>query len=313
MPFVTAQTLPASAPSTPVSGIPRTLRLCLKESRPAVLAAFQLRFLAGVALVPASTTVLGVRPALQATLCFVAWFCAVFYTYLYNGYMDYREDRVNESTRPIASLKLPRSTALTVARCAALAALICAAGAGLGALLLCTALLLLGYGYSSPRTAWKNRTPAVMGVVFVSGLLTYSAGPVALGSSPASPALLLTAFAMSLWMALVGAVAKDFSDIEGDIASGRRTWAITLGERRARLLVAVGACAVGGGYTAGAAAWAPELLPVASVVLAGAVVLATVTLTGQGATRRSRRRLPYRCFMGTQHCAHLALLGQAVI
>ncbi len=312
MTFVAAQTLPVNAPSNLVSGIPRTILLCLKESRPAVLAAFQLRFVAGAALVPASAPHLGVGSVLQVALCFVAWFCAIFYTYLYNGYMDYHEDRVNGSSRPIASHRLPRSSALAVAHGAAAVALVCSAAAGPGAFVLCSALLLLGYGYSAPRTAWKNRTPAVMGTVFVSGLLTYGAGSVTLGSSPVSPALLLTAFAMSLWMALVGAVAKDFSDIEGDAASGRRTWVITLGERRARILVALSACLVGGGYTAGAAAWAPELLPVGAVVLLGALALAAVTLTGQGATSRGRRRLPYRCFMSTQHCAHLALLAQVV-
>lgn len=313
MPMATIRPLPVTAPSGPKYRNPSILRLCIEESRPAVLMAFQLRYFAGIALALSADPALGARSALQAVFGSLAWFGAIFYTYLYNGCMDYREDRVNGSARPLASGRLPRRTALLVARGAAVASLVSAACAGLGPALLCAAMLLLGHAYSAPRTAWKNRTPAAMGVVFLSGLLTYAAGPLALGVSPRSPALFLTGLAMSLWMALVGAVAKDFSDIEGDAAAGRRTWAVTLGERRTRVLVAVGACTVGGAFTAGASRWAPEQLPTAAVVLAGGIALAVVTLTGHAGDARHLRRRPYRYFMVTQHCAHLALLGQAVV
>ncbi|MFG2598830.1 UbiA family prenyltransferase [Streptomyces sp. NPDC048462] len=330
MPTATIRPLPVTAPSVPKHRIPRNPRtprippisriarlhrlllLCFEESRPVVLAAFQLRYFAGIALAIASGPALTGRSVIQAVFGSVAWFGAIFYTYLYNGCMDYREDRVNGSARPIASGRLSRRTALTVARCSAAAALLTAACAGPGPLVLCTAMLLLGHAYSSPHTAWKNRTPSVMGVVFVSGLLTYAAGPLTLGVPPLSPALLLTALAMSLWMALVGAVAKDFSDIAGDAAAGRRTWAVALGERRTRVLVTVGACTVGGGFTAGALLWAPEQLPTACVVLAGAIALSVVTLAGRATDSRHERRRPYRYFMVTQHCAHLALLAQAI-
>lgn len=311
MPTATMRTLPVDAPSDPISGIPRTALLCLDETRPAVLVAFQLRYATGVALALGPATVTGARPVLQAVLGALAWFCAILYTYLYNGCMDCPEDRVNGSTRPIASGRLSPRTALAVARGAAVAALVLSAAAGVGTLLLCALLLLLGYGYSAPRTGWKNSTPTAMGVVFCSGLLTYAAGPVALGIRPTTPALLLTALAMSLWMTLVGAVVKDFSDIKGDAAAGRRTWAVTLGERRTGVLVAAGACLVGGGFTAGAARWAPHLLPTAGAVLVGALVLAAVVLTVRSTDSRARRRRPYRVFMGTQMCAHLSLIGQA--
>lgn len=274
--------------------------------------AFQLRYFAGIALALAADPAIGTRSVFQAVFGSLAWFGAIFYTYLYNGCTDFHEDQVNGSARPIASGRLPRRSALLVARGAAVGSLVAAACAGLGPLLLCTAMLLLGHAYSAPRTVWKNNTPAAMGVVFLSGLLTYAAGPLALGVSPTSPALFLTALSMSLWMALVGAVAKDFSDIEGDAAAGRRTWAVTLGERRTRVLVAVGACTVGGVFTAGALRWAPEQLPTACVVLVGGLALAAVTLAGDATDDRHLRRRPYRFFMVTQHCAHLALLGQAI-
>ncbi|MFJ6437074.1 UbiA family prenyltransferase [Streptomyces sp. NPDC091416] len=301
-----------TAPSGPKYRNQRILRLCIEESRPAVLIAFQLRYFAGIALALAADPALGARSVIQAVFGSLAWFGAIFYTYLYNGCTDYHEDRVNGSARPIASGRLPRHTALLVARGAAVASLMSAACAGPGPLLLCAAMLLLGHAYSAPRTVWKNSTPAAMAVVFLSGLLTYAAGPLALGVSPSSPALFLTALAMSLWMALVGAVAKDFSDIEGDTAAGRRTWAVTLGERRTRVLVSAGAVAVGTSFTAGALRWAPGQLPTACVVLAGALALAAVTLAGRATDDRHLRRRPYRFFMVTQHCAHLALLGQAV-
>ncbi|MDH6225205.1 4-hydroxybenzoate polyprenyltransferase [Streptomyces sp. MJP52] len=313
MPTATMRTLSVDAISGPRSAIPRTVLLCLKETRPAVLVAFQLRYLAGVALALGPATVSGALPVIQAALGSLAWSCAIVYTYLYNGCMDCPEDRINGSTRPIASGRLSPRTALAVARAAAVAALLLSAGAGAGTLLLCAAMLLLGHGYSAPRTAWKNNTPAAMAVVFCSGLLTYAAGPVALGVPPHTPALLLTALVMSLWMALVGAVVKDFSDIEGDTAAGRRTWAVTLGERRTGVLVAAGACLVGGGFAAGAARWTPQLLPTAGVVLTGALVLAATVLTVRAADPRERRRRPYRVFMGTQLCAHLSLIGQAAV
>lgn len=311
MPTATIRPLPVTAPSGTKHRNPSILRLCVEESRPAVLMAFQLRYFAGIALALASDPEIGPRSVVQAVFGSLAWFGAIFYTYLFNGCMDYHEDQVNGSARPIASGRLPRATALLVARIAAVGSLASAACAGTGPLILCAAMLLLGHAYSAPRFAWKNRTPAAMGVVLASGLLTYAAGPLTLGLSPHSPALFLTAAAMSLWMALVGAVAKDFSDIEGDTAAGRRTWAVTLGERRTRYLVAAGACTVAAVFTAGALRWAPGQLPTACVVLAGAAALATVTLRGRATDSRHRRRRPYRFFMVTQHCAHLALLGQA--
>lgn len=312
MPTATIRPLPVTAPSGPKYRNQSILRLCIEESRPVVLMAFQLRYFAGIALALAADPVIGAWSVLQAVCGSLAWLGAIFSTYLYNGYRDYHEDQVNGSARPIASDRLSRPAALLVARWAAIASLMSAACAGPGPLLLCAAMLLLGLAYSAPRTGWKNSTPATMGVVFASGLLTYAAGPLALGVSGSSPALFLTALAMSLWMALVGAVAKDFSDIEGDAAAGRRTWAVTLGERRTRVLVAVGACFVGASFTAGALRWAPEQLPTACVVLVGGLALAAVTLGGNAADDRHLRRRPYRFFMVTQHCAHLALLGQAV-
>jgi 4-hydroxybenzoate polyprenyltransferase len=313
MPNVTTRFPTVTMTSTgSLSSIPEMLRLSLKESRPAVLMAFQLRYSAGVALAVPAAAIGTSPPVLPVLLGAFSWFCAIFYTYLYNGCTDVREDRVNGSRRPIADGRLPLDAALAVARGALCAALVSAALAGLGTLLLCAVLLLLGHAYSAPGTAWKNRTSRAMGTVLFSGLLTYCAGPVALGVPPHVPTLLVVSVAMSLWMALVGAVAKDLSDIAGDTAVGRRTWAVTLGERRTRALVAAGALAVGLGFTGAALLWAPALLATALVVLAGGAAVAAVTLRGGSGSPGARRR-PYRLFMLTQHLAHAALLGQAVV
>ncbi|WP_306317869.1 MULTISPECIES: UbiA family prenyltransferase [unclassified Streptomyces] len=253
------------------------------------------------------------KPVIQAGLGAFSWFCAILYTYLRNGLEDLHEDRVNGSTRPLASGQLSRRAALTMAYGALAAALVAAAAAGPAPLILCAVLLFLGHAYSAPPFAWKNRTSAAMGVVLASGLLTYCAGPAALGVPVYAPGLLVMSAGMSLWMALVGAVAKDLSDIAGDAAAGRRTWAVTLGERRTRLLVAAGALAVGAGFTGAALRWAPGLLPTAVVMLVGGAVLAAVALAdGAAASRRAGRR-PYRVFMVTQHLAHLSLLAQAAV
>ncbi|MBT2510099.1 UbiA family prenyltransferase [Streptomyces sp. ISL-98] len=273
-------------------------------------AAFQLRFLAGVGLAASTVSFSGTQLFGTVGLGALAWFCAIFYTYLYNGCTDSREDRLNGSLRPIAVGALPERTALFIARCSFAVALLAGALVGQGMLLLVSALLLLGHAYSAPGLALKNRTSAAMAVVLVSGILTYCAGPVALGATGRLTDLIVLSVAMSLWMALVGAVAKDLSDIAGDAAVGRRTWAVTLGEKRTRALIAAGALAVGCGFAAATALWAPDLAPAAVVVLVGGAGVAVVTLGQRPGASRAVRRRPYRMFMVTQHLAHVSLLGQ---
>jgi 4-hydroxybenzoate polyprenyltransferase len=122
--------------------------------------------------------------------------------------------------------------------------------------------------------------------------------------------LITFAVMMSLWIGGVGGIAKEFSDVEGDRTAGRRTWPIVLGDARARLLLAVVACLLGGAFLVLAWCYDGRLVGCAATMLAGAVVVAAAS-TADGAAEggRERTRRPYRAFMWTQQITHLVLGG----
>jgi 4-hydroxybenzoate polyprenyltransferase len=283
----------------------RLLLLCLREARIAVQVMFALRLVTAAALSSPGGRGLASWPAL---LGIAAWSCAVFFVYLLNGVTDIDEDRINGSKRPIASGLLTPRQAIVVARGAALLALVCAAVHGVALLVPLVALMLLGYGYSAPSFAWKSRTNTAMAVVLASGLLTYFAGWVVAQEASSRVPVLVFAAAMTAWMGLVGTLAKDFSDVEGDAAAGRRSVLVTRGQAVARTLCGANALAVGGAFVVCAAFLAPVLLWPAVIVLLGAVWLAGTLAYGEkGSTRR-----PYQVFMIVQHAAHTAALVLAV-
>ncbi|MEU8484362.1 UbiA family prenyltransferase [Streptomyces sp. NPDC048641] len=275
---------------------------------------FLLRFLvagtAGTAGTDSYVSPLTSRPSL--ILGAAVWFCSVACTYLYNGVTDIHEDRANASVRPVARGALPVRFARTTAW--ALAALALTGGAFLGPLmfLVTAGMLLLGYAYSAPGVALKSRTPGTIAVVVASGALTYAAGALS-GAAPLSPALLAFSAAMCLWMGMVGAVAKDFSDAEGDAKHGRRNWTVVWGRAVTALIVSVSAVGIGAALLVCAVATATYgLLAPAGVVLCGALALSTAALTARRDDSRGRRRLPYRIFMVTQYAAHLVTFAQPI-
>lgn len=281
--------------------------LCLRESRWAVLAIFLLRFLlAGTGGRPLALS----RPALL--LGAAAWLFAVVAVYLYNGVTDLEEDRSNHSKRPLASGTLPVDRALHTA--AALAVLAVAAGAVLSPAMgaLTAAFLLLGYAYSAPRIALKRRTPGTIAVATGGGALTYGAGLLCGATAPA-PALLAFAAALSLWMGMVGAVTKDFSDTDGDALGGRRNWTLLWGRTATAALVSVCAVTIGAGLLVCALTLnAPSLLVPGLVLLGAALALAAVSLTTAGHRSRARRRVPYRIYMVAQYAAHAAVFAHPI-
>ncbi|WP_338700519.1 UbiA family prenyltransferase [Streptomyces sp. Q6] len=238
------------------------------------------------------------------------WLCCVAFTYLYNGVSDIGEDRVNGSARPIARGALPVPTARRV--CLLLVALALTGAALLGPLmcLLTLCMLALGYAYSAPAFALKRTTPGTMVAVLGSGVLTYLAGAVD-GTGRLTPELVVFALALTLWMGLVGAVAKDFSDTEGDARHGRRNWTLQWGGRRTALLVTFSSLAIGVLLAVAAVLLsAPGLAGPAATVLCGALVLSVAALTAGPDASRARRRVPYRVFMVTQYTAHLITFAQ---
>jgi 4-hydroxybenzoate polyprenyltransferase len=271
--------------------------LCWRESRPAVQIIFQIRFLVGFMLCGGSSVA---RLAVAAPL----WLCATMAVYLLNGYTDVTEDRLNGSRRPVAAGLLPARHALGVALGLGTVALVGAALAEPLLVVLVAVLLLLGAYYSLPPVAAKRWTLGVSVIAGLGGFVTYLAGAVAAGRFSAH--LLPFAGLLTAWMAVVGALTKDLSDVAGDVAAGRRTAVVLRSERGGHHLVAGGALAVGG--AALAVGGASGLVLPAAVVAGGAVAVAVCTLSRYSTGSRARRRRPYRIFMVVQYVAHVALL-----
>ncbi|MEU0203852.1 MULTISPECIES: UbiA family prenyltransferase [unclassified Streptomyces] len=276
--------------------------MLLQEPRIPVQVIFLLRFLSAVAL---ASNLPAVLPTVLLTGA--AWSLATIGVYVFNGVMDVAEDRVNGSSRPIASGALGIETAKTGVLLAIGLAFALGLAHGDGTLLFLLAVYVgCGYAYSGPPFHGKRRGSSAALLVLGFGVLTYAAGWESSEHLRPVPVLLLAA-AMSLWMAGVGAFAKDLSDVAGDLAGGRRTPVIAWGETRTRLVVAADALAIGTLYLVAAAAWAPTLLPSAMAVEAGAVAVTVLVAVTRRSTVKAHRRLPCRAFMATQYAAHVAV------
>lgn len=278
------------------------LRLAVLEARPSVQVVFLLRFSSAAALI-------GVRSAGRFALGALVWELAILGIYLYNGVADVTEDRLNGTGRPIATGLLPVETARRVSLAVAAAAVLGAELFDRPMALPVLGMLLLGALYSLPRYGFRRTPAGAFLVVILGGLLTYEAGCVAAERPVPSPDVLALAACMATWMALVGTVTKDLSDVRGDAAAGRRSIPVLLGEDRARRLAVVFALAVAGAFML-VGRQRPVLLPGAIVAVAGALALAlaTVSRLGPAVTERAESRSEYRLFMITQQCVHAALL-----
>ncbi|MFL6137202.1 MAG: UbiA family prenyltransferase [Frankiaceae bacterium] len=276
--------------------------MCWRESRPVVQAIFQFRFLTGFLL---ARHVWALRLAASYLPAAAIWLAATTAIYLVNGLADVTEDHVNGSSRPIALGLLPPSSAL---RAVGVLSALALGGSGLVVRRLTglvALLLVLGGLYSlSPLAAKRWSVPAAV-ITGSGGLVTYLAGAVTVGRLNSN----LWAFAllMSAWMGWVGTMTKDLSDVEGDVAAGRRTFVCTRGEAYARRVA--GAVAVTIGASGLAIAHRQPLLAGPGVVCAlGSVALALCLSPRLSGGSRGRRRLPYRTFMVVQYTAHLVLV-----
>ncbi|OLE21066.1 MAG: hypothetical protein AUG44_28780 [Actinobacteria bacterium 13_1_20CM_3_71_11] len=285
----------------------RQIGLCVIEARPIVMLIYLLRFAAGYALArPADNP----TPSWWHLLAAATWLFGIASVYLFDGVMDMVEDRLNRSTRPIARGALSRQVALVVSIVWAVLALLGSLQLGAPYVYLVPVLLLLGWAYAAPPLRLKRWSGAAGATVLIAGLMTFAAGGEAGGGAIDSVTLLIFAIAMSCWMGLVGALAKDFTDVYGDAMVGRRTSAVVRGVGGTAVRLSVNAVGVGVGFLAAAWFFAPVLLAPAVAVTAGA------TLVVAGCFRRtdgSPRRRPYRAFMATQYAAHVVVLGGAVL
>jgi 4-hydroxybenzoate polyprenyltransferase len=279
--------------------------LCLIEARPVVAVMFALRYLTAAMLAGGADRLQLVRVLAGA----VVWEFVVLSSYILNGTMDVAEDRINGSRRPIASGRLPLAVARRAAGASAVIAV--AGGLALGSAFGClvVAFLSVGYLYSAPRCCAKRHAAACALAGVLLALLTYGAACAAARASSVSRACVIFCVMMALWTGIVGSIAKDIPDVVGDMAAGRRTIAVMLGETGARALACAAALAIGAACTAAAAVAAPLLLAPAVATLGGALLVAIVAARALSGGAPDRRRWPYRAFMVTQYAVHLCMLA----
>ncbi len=285
-------------------GATRVLYRCFLEARPAVLGIFLLRFLAGASFA---------GPLFAGGVNFPLWagaalcVCVTLSVYILNGIMDLEEDRINASSRPVASGKLKVTQAAGVAGGLAVLSVVGSFAVGSTMVWSVVVALALGWLYSGPPFYLKRQPTgwAILGII--AALITYNAGYASNGGGGDVRSLLIFATVMALWLGIVSQM-KDLSDIEGDKQAGRRSGPVLWGENVARLVFSGAALSLGGGYILAAALFAPTLLIPAFVLASGAVVVAVVALGPWSKGDKSRRRRPYRAFMLTQYGANLAVV-----
>lgn len=285
------------------------LRLAFVEARPVVQVIFLIRFCAA-ALLAAPDLGPARLPRLLAMA--TAWFATTWVIYLINGIADVAADRLNGSRRPIAQGLLPINAATRIAAALVIVALALAALVSPLALVVVVLMLAVGWFYSFGRWPAKNHMPAFVVSAILLGLLTYSAGAIAIGATRISGALAVFAIALSLWMGL-GGWTKDLSDTEGDALTGRRTLPVILGDRLARTVMSASASIVGWGFVVSCAVWQRWLLPEAAVLCIGSAILSVVALASGTSTHRAVNRRPYRIFMITQYLTHAVLVLSIIV
>lgn len=291
-------TSPTSSTAQPHSELPlwRRVTAAWREARPAVQIIFQLRLLTVVAIASAST---GTMPdVVGVALCCAGWFCLTWAIYLLNGITDQVEDRLNGSTRPIASGELDGSTARALVIVLSGTGLSLCLAAGGHVFIAAVLMSVLGYLYSAGTSPLKRTVCGVQVSVVGGGILTYAAA--VLAADVGFPlAALVFAVALSAWMG-VGGLSKDLSDVAGDREAGRSTlpmWS----ENGARAIITAVAFAIAG-CLAAASVLAPQLIATAVILVVGSALVAAAAASRRHRTRDPRA--PYKAFMLTQYGAH---------
>lgn len=280
--------------------LPRTINLVVEEARPRVLGIFALRFLGG-ALISGGL----VTDARFVRGC-TSWVLLVIAIYVLNGYADIDGDRVNGSTRPIASGRLGRPAAAAAIAICALLSLAVAASVSGNFFAHASAALILGAGYSLGSAPTKANPITSAVTVICGGLLTYHAGMIASGGQVTATYLCFS-LALSFWM-VVGGLVKDLPDVSGDAATGRRTVAVTHGEATTVLLAALVAVLVATALVIASVHIDGLRWPALVVVVGMATMVAEAVRWHRAHTSENARTRPYKAFMITQYGAHVGVI-----
>lgn len=272
--------------------------LAFLEGRPVVIGIFVLRFVVG-------TLLAGGADWSSATLwaATASWSLAVWAVYLINGISDLAGDRLNGSSRPLAAGRLEVWSASVITAALLVLSLLLASLLGCPFLLAVVAFVLLGLVYSVGPLAAKRAAVAALAVAAAGVFLTYAAAALVVAEAVPAHVLAFAAVA-SAWIAVVGHT-KDFGDVAGDAADGRRTLPVLLGAERARVLLALGTGAVSAvALTLGTIV--QQLRALITLGVAGPIVIAVTLLVGTGDRRREKR--PYTSFMAGQYALNVAAL-----
>lgn len=272
--------------------------LAFLEGRPVVIGVFALRFVVGSVLVTGAQ-----RSTPEVWAAGTSWLLAVWAVYLINGISDIEGDRLNGSSRPLASGRLAKRSATAIAVALLALSLLTATLFHGPFFLAVVAFVCLGLVYSLGPWAAKKVGVAALLVAAAGVFLTYlAAAHVVTDAVPAS------AFAFALvaasWIALVGHT-KDFGDVAGDAAEGRRTLPVVLGEDRARRVVAIGT----GSLSAIAVVLGVVVEQLRTLLVFGAAgpVVIVLLFVSHGGGRGVAKR-PYRAFMTGQYALNVAAL-----
>ncbi|GAB4588371.1 UbiA family prenyltransferase [Nocardia sp. IFM 10818] len=282
----------------------RNLLLSFHEARPCVQVLFVLRFLGGGILCGA--------PHLDARFLIgcLAWFFAIMCAYLLNGCSDLVADRINGSTRPLATGRLRRSSALRIAAALALMSVGLSALVSINLLLHAIGALVLGCVYSFGRNALKRGPFGVTVTVVVIGLLTFDAGRIA---CEGGLTVEFVAFAggLTLWM-VVGGLVKDLDELPGDLAAGRRPFFACVGYLKGCVTVGFIAAVPTGGMTYLSVTTDLPVDAAAAALIVGSIGLWHRLWRGSWLYTARGRRGPYRMFMHTQYVAYLGCAAELV-
>lgn len=266
-----------------------------KEARPGVQLVFAMRCIAGMGLAA------GIAP--QSLLLLGGWIALSIAVYVFNGIGDVDGDRRNGSQRPLASGRLGIGSALAWSGVLAAAGLAACALVSVANLVLGVAFAVLGWCYSAGPT-FKAEALSASVVIGAGAGLTYAAG---LATRPDTGlGDYLVAATLALWVC-IACNSKDFSDVDGDTAAGRRTLPVLLGPARAARVIAAGvvACAT---FAALVLAHSDRHHAVGMVIVAGSVVLGVVAMLTAADRVTARRRRSYRIYMLTQYALNMSMM-----